>query len=1003
MGLVTVALPVAALAFTTPTHSDRANALETASGVATKLQPSTQWTAPQGAEARWQSFLESEGGRWKALWDADTGVPKRILGEGIAAPGASLNAELAADAARAVITRHLALLAPGVEPSDLEQVSNHYDGRADLRTVAFVQRHRGLEVLGGQVSVRIKNDRIFVLASEAWPNVDAAPVAKPVREDAAVAAALEWMAGEAEGLGVRQGPKQPFVLPIRSDEAGIEYRTVVEVVIDARAPVGRWSVYLDAKDGAPVARRQTLMFASGTVLVNAPERRPTSTRLDYPADRITASANGVSGETTGTGELTWEGDAPANIRLVPTGPRVRVDNAAGPRASIDATLEPGGTFVWDARDDELVDAQLNTFVHGAVAKDYALTISPNNRWVAQGTLQATVNINDQCNAFSDGNTINFFRSSRRCENTGRLADVVHHEFGHSYHANSIIRGAGRFDTALSEGASDYLAATISDDNGMGRGFFYSNAPLRDVDEARDRRWPEDANDEPHQVGLIFGGAMWDLRKNLLNGGTFATDQDAVHYTDVLWYAALQRSSDIPSSYAEVLAADDDDGNLSNGTPNVCAINEAFGRHGLADEEVSGPPIQNPVVVDNKITIPLGETPNECPGAGVTSMTLVWQLRDAPASQGQVTLAANNGGFEGAIPEQPPGSVVQYRVEVNLDDGNRLLLPDNPADPYYELFVGDVVPLYCTDFETDPELDNWEHALLAGENREGADDWTWAEPQSPRGSGDPTSAFSGRYVIGNDLGGGNYNGQYQADKENVMYAPTIDTQRYPVVRLQYRRWLTVEDGDFDQGVITSNGVEVWKNYATGGRGDTHHVDKEWRFHDVDLTETVRDDRVQVSFLLRSDRGLEFGGWTIDDFCIVGFLPPGANICGNGVLEGSEVCDDGNLADDDGCQADCTFTPGMPACGDGNVDPGEMCDDGNIADGDGCESTCVPTPADTPDCESDPSLCETPEPGLENLGEGDGGCGCTANEAQDSLPSGLALFALGALFFARRRRR
>src|SRR5262249_47526236 len=30
-----------------------------------------------------------------------------------------------------------------------------------------------------------------------------------------------------------------------------------------------------------------------------------------------------------------------------------------------------------------------------------------------------------------------------------------------------------------------------------------------------------------------------------------------------------------------------------------------------------------------------------------------------------------------------------------------------------------------------------------------------------------------------------------------------------------------------------------------------------------------------------------------------------------------------------------------CGDGVVDPGETCDDGNAVDGDGCESNCTPT--------------------------------------------------------------
>jgi|ERR1051326_364590 cysteine-rich repeat protein len=35
-----------------------------------------------------------------------------------------------------------------------------------------------------------------------------------------------------------------------------------------------------------------------------------------------------------------------------------------------------------------------------------------------------------------------------------------------------------------------------------------------------------------------------------------------------------------------------------------------------------------------------------------------------------------------------------------------------------------------------------------------------------------------------------------------------------------------------------------------------------------------------------------------------------------------------------------------CGNGIVEPGEQCDDGNIADGDGCSSICTIEPTPTP---------------------------------------------------------
>ncbi len=61
------------------------------------------------------------------------------------------------------------------------------------------------------------------------------------------------------------------------------------------------------------------------------------------------------------------------------------------------------------------------------------------------------------------------------------------------------------------------------------------------------------------------------------------------------------------------------------------------------------------------------------------------------------------------------------------------------------------------------------------------------------------------------------------------------------------------------------------------------------------------------------------------------------CGNGLLEGSEVCDDGNKVNGDGCSNLCL----NEKCGDGILQPalGEQCDDGNQTIGDGCSATCT----------------------------------------------------------------
>ena len=74
-----------------------------------------------------------------------------------------------------------------------------------------------------------------------------------------------------------------------------------------------------------------------------------------------------------------------------------------------------------------------------------------------------------------------------------------------------------------------------------------------------------------------------------------------------------------------------------------------------------------------------------------------------------------------------------------------------------------------------------------------------------------------------------------------------------------------------------------------------------------------------------------------------------VCGDGMIEGTEACDDGNTTGGDGCAADCTLECGWecPAgtdcraakCGDGKVAGKEQCDDGNNTDGDGCSALCA----------------------------------------------------------------
>jgi fibro-slime domain-containing protein len=81
-------------------------------------------------------------------------------------------------------------------------------------------------------------------------------------------------------------------------------------------------------------------------------------------------------------------------------------------------------------------------------------------------------------------------------------------------------------------------------------------------------------------------------------------------------------------------------------------------------------------------------------------------------------------------------------------------------------------------------------------------------------------------------------------------------------------------------------------------------------------------------------------------------PQVAVCGDGVLQAGEKCDDGNSVPGDGCSGICTIEQGFvcpvpgslcintvtQVCGDGKIEGDEACDDGNVHDGDGCSSTC-----------------------------------------------------------------
>jgi hypothetical protein len=262
---------------------------------------------------------------------------------------------------------------------------------------------------------------------------------------------------------------------------------------------------------------------------------------------------------------------------------------------------------------------------------------PGNAWL-QSQITSNMNIVNTCNAFyspSNG-TINFYRSGGGCRNTGEIAAVFDHEWGHVLDDND----SGGALSNSSEGYADIAAIyrlnascvgygffqTLNDGCGLtadGTGFNTNEAQVGalhcdlDCSGVRDADWDKHADHTPdtalgyvcnscstgtgpcgrqvHCAAAPVRQAAWDLVKRDLMTAPFSLDsQTALIVGNKLFYqgsgnvgawhactcGASSSGCGATNGYMQWLTADDDNGNLNNGTPHMTALSAAFNRHGI---------------------------------------------------------------------------------------------------------------------------------------------------------------------------------------------------------------------------------------------------------------------------------------------------------------------------------------------------------------------------------------------------------------------------------------
>ena len=694
----------------------------------------------------------------------------------------------------------------------------------------------------GSVSVQVEASRALVVAMN-----EVTPTAVAWNQQAE----LVWL---------------PLVDTHLAHPKGMNERLTWKVQWETQTPRGQWVAFVDVETNKVWNLHNQVRYFEGSLFAEHDERTIGSDLVLSPLVELNVDGDTIRTDFDGVYDLGLEeeDEAPESLSIGLDGRRTRILNIAGEEVTFDLI---GGDQTWTSTEETL--PELDQFVFQNQIYAWATQWAPqiSNNWTRSTVY---VNEDDVCNAYFDGE-LHFFREGGGCNNTGRIADVSYHEWGHGFHYYNLL--SGEYDGSMGEGIADAVAFFQTEDNKIAPNFGSNGAHIRDVEP--NYRYPDDIVNEVHQDGLIFAGSVWDWWKKLRGD---LGDEVAYETVVPVFVLALRAGPTIPTAFDEFIFADDDNADLSDGTPNQCSLVDAFAEHGLGPnggagllslthQDLTNQETSTPLIVSATIE----QFAEQCTSASPEEATVHFSW-DGGLSWEEQSATLDDISVEGEIPLYLDTGVVQYYIEMKDTDGNRVTVPPDGDRHPFSLYVGALEEVFCTDFETDDG--GFTHSLLAGENREGADDWQWGTPNGL--GGDPDVAASGNNVWGNDLGGEvngqQYNGEYQNDKHNQLLSPSFDVSDYDQVVLTYDRWLSVEDGFYDQAQITMNGEIVWQNHASSeNRGDEHHRDQQWQNHSI-LVEVDGSGTAQFSWDIVSDRGLTMGGWNIDNVCVYGVPKP-----------------------------------------------------------------------------------------------------------------------------------
>jgi Zn-dependent metalloprotease len=776
----------------------------------------------------WQSFVQDHS-NWYVEFNEITGLPHRAAGKPLAIAGAT------EQSAKQFLQAHF----KGFNIPTQDLVLRNIRQSKNYTFIDLVQHYQGFEVIDSRVSLRInQSGRVPLVGIDVYPvqGVNLTASLQINQISSLAAAGLPGKVNEIKFEDLR-------ILPVPMGDH-YDYHLVYPVRVltydaSTRMPA-EWYTYLDAHSGKVLYRHNLVANAQVDITVQATvypthSLDPSAVR-PLEGVRITTPGGAVY-YTDSAGKVTLP-DSITSITADLNGrwSTIRTGQSGTTAPSIVMSVDTGANLV--NFDSATIISHSSAFHHVNLMHGFLKSWYPSFTGMDFPMLTRVDRTDGSCNAFYNGanDMISFFAAGSGCRDIATVADVVYHEYAHGINYEFYNFYSSFFQNgSMGEGYSDVWALGFTESPVLGKGFTSDPGYYVRRYDIDPKVYPDDVAGT-HQTGEIIAGSWWDC------GVAFADVQQMMEIYAEHMYALPtapggQEGQLFRDILLDALMADDDDGDLSNGSPNDSIIACNFATHGITlipDANASHVTEETkPALYLIPIEIDLGSDL----GWYYTGVTLKYKFdKSDPWTDEPMVFNSTSGLFEAILPGQPAGTVMQYYIELSNLCGTTVTIPEgadligiNAALPYMSLIgykniylenLSDLGTLWTLGDATDnATTGQWVIEELVGSFSGGAE----VQPADDHTqNGDDVAAVTANSAsqsagIGtNDVD----------DGKTTLYSPVFDLRGWIDPAINYYRWYTND-------AFGGPSADLWEVFITDDLVNwfeierTRDTDRSWR--------------------------------------------------------------------------------------------------------------------------------------------------------------------------------